>query len=74
MSIKFKTFQVPEHLNGNRRLFLHRPCEYGCDSRDGIEGVGYLSFSTNGSGVVLWVETEEEYKAIESALQYELSH
>ena len=49
---------------------LKRPCECGCDFRDGTHGVGYLIGSDgSGSGFTIWVETEEVYQMVYVVLQ-----
>ncbi len=53
----------------NRRLQLRRPCDCGCDERDGKRGVGYLTGSDGrGQGFTLWIETETVYRRVELAL------
>ena len=38
---------------------VNRPCSCGCDARDGVHGVGYLSGSDpSGNGFRLWIENE----------------
>lgn len=46
----------------NRVLALSRPCDCGCDSRDGAKGVGYLSGSDDdGNGFTIWIQDERIY-------------
>lgn len=53
----------------SRPLQLRRPCECGCDERDGERGVGYLTASdSNGQGFTLWIEEESVYEAIRRCL------
>jgi len=53
----------------NRRLAAYRPCWCGCDYRDAIFGVGYVSASdSNGNGFTIWIEDERIYLRLEAAL------
>ena len=53
-----------------RPLRLSRPCSCGCDTREGIKGVGYLSGSdADGKGVTIWIEDEAVYRQLERLLQ-----
>jgi len=53
-----------------RPLGLSRPCPCGCDTRDGVKGVGYLSGSdAAGNGVTVWIEDEAVYRRLEELLQ-----
>jgi hypothetical protein len=53
----------------NRRLAVCRPCECGCDFRDGILGVGYLSASDDdGNGFSIWIDDERIYTRLKVAL------
>lgn len=46
----------------SRPLRLNRPCECGCDQRDGYKGVGYLTCSDeNGDGLTVWILTEQAF-------------
>jgi len=46
----------------NLELKLYRPCECGCDQRDGWKGVGYLSGSDDDGNIfLLWIEDERIY-------------
>ncbi|HEX7516786.1 MAG TPA: hypothetical protein VF345_05810 [Chthoniobacterales bacterium] len=54
----------------NRLLATYRPCRCGCDYRDGILGVGYLSASDDdGNGFTIWIEDERIYVRVELALR-----
>lgn len=54
----------------NRTLTAVRPCECGCDFRDGDSGVGYLTGSNaNGEGFTIWIENEQVYKLLETLLE-----
>jgi len=49
---------------------VQRPCECGCDLRDGAKGVGYLTGSdSDGNGFTLWITDEKLYKTMEKAFQ-----
>ncbi len=54
----------------NRQLSVYRPCPCGtctCVRK----GVGYLSFSdTHGRGFSIWLENEEVFKRLSSALRH----
>ena len=53
----------------NRKLTLKRPCECGCDEREGPAGVGYLIVSDgDGNGVTLWIEHEDVYQVLQRVL------
>lgn len=53
----------------NRKVRLQRPCECGCDERDGPKGVGYLCGSNDkGEGFTLWFDTEEQYETVRIAI------
>jgi len=53
----------------NREFQLQRPCECGCDVREGAKGVGYLTGSDkSGKGFTVWIENEEVYQAIERVI------
>lgn len=44
---------------------VQRPCECGCDMRDGVKGVGYLTGSDNkGNGFTVWITDEKLFKAM----------
>ena len=50
----------------DRPFTLARPCECGCDNRDGDKGVGYLTGSDkDGKGFTLWIEDEQVFRAIQ---------
>jgi hypothetical protein len=52
-----------------RKLMLCRPCSCGCDTRDGIKGVGYLTGSLEtGDGITVWIEKEDVYRRLQSLL------
>ena len=54
-----------------RPLSLCRPCSCGCDTRDGVKGVGYLTGSdADGNGFTVWIATEEVYRRVAKALVY----
>lgn len=47
---------------------VQRPCECGCDLRDGKKGVGYLTGSdSEGNGFSLWITDEKLFKTMEKA-------
>lgn len=49
----------------NRVLGTYRPCRCGCDNRDGMRGVGYLSASDDdGNGFTIWIEDERIYACV----------
>lgn len=53
-----------------RILELCRPCECGCDFRDGVKGVGYLIGSgSDGKGITVWIEDEETYQRLQVILE-----
>jgi len=53
----------------NRPLGAYCPCKCGCDYRDGIFGVGYLSASDDdGNGFTIWVEDERIFARFKAAL------
>jgi len=53
----------------NRPLAIYRPCDCGCDCREGILGVAYVSASDNdGNGFTIWIEDEWVYKRFKFAL------
>ena len=53
----------------NRPMSLRRPCECGCDRRDGNNGVGYLTGSdANGHGFTVWIESEVVFERIASLM------
>lgn len=57
----------------SRVLAVKRPCDCGCDQRDGGHGVGYLTGSdAEGNGVTVWIEDEEVFQALRAlvAVQY----
>jgi hypothetical protein len=46
----------------NRPLGTYRPCKCGCDYRNGMLGVGYLSASDDdGNGFTIWIDDERIY-------------
>jgi len=48
-----------------RPLSLKRPCSCGCDTREGHDGVGYLTGSDkDGDGFTVWIKEEEVFQAI----------
>jgi len=48
---------------------LCRPCDCGCDERDGYKGVGYLIGSDKeGNGFTVWIENEEVFQSISRVL------
>jgi len=54
-------------------LEVKRPCECGCDFRDGDMGVGYLIGSlVVGKGFTVWLGTEEQYQKICGCLGQEV--
>jgi len=54
----------------NRPFGLRRPCECGCDFREGIKGIGYLTYSdSEGNGFTIWIETEEVYQRLAQAMR-----
>jgi len=51
-------------------LELNRPCECGCDFRDGVKGVGYIFASAGrGRGCTIWIEDEEVYRELEETFK-----
>jgi len=55
-----------ENGERDRKLKLRRPCECGCDSRDGELGVGYLSGSDEkGNGFTIWIEDEDSFRRLQ---------
>ena len=49
----------------SRALAVKRPCDCGCDQRDGGHGVGYLTGSdAEGNGVTVWIEDEQVFQAL----------
>ncbi len=49
----------------NHYVKVQRPCECGCDFRDGDFGIGYLIGGLgNGKGFTIWIETEEVYQRL----------
>jgi hypothetical protein len=55
-----------ERCTTNRPFGLYRPCECGCDSRDGAKGVGYIHGIKDGLLVTVWIETEDVYQALKT--------
>ena len=54
----------------NRPLAMYRPCRCGCDYRNGLLGVGYLSASDDdGNGFTIWIQNERIYTQIKLALR-----
>ncbi len=52
------------------KMELCRPCECGCDKRDGSSGVGYLLFSDGeGKGATVWIESEEVFEEISKTIE-----
>ena len=48
---------------------VNRPCSCGCDTRDGVHGVGYLSGSdAAGNGFTLWIKDEATYRRLAAML------
>lgn len=74
-----KTLDVPATKIGPMYLWkgdpgrtprVQRPCDCGCDLRDGAKGVGYLTGSDDkGNGFSLWITDEKVYKVMEKAFQ-----
>ena len=53
----------------SRKLSLQRPCECGCDGRDGKKGVGYLIGSDeSGKGFTIWIKSEKVFKRLSKCL------
>ena len=49
---------------------INRPCSCGCDARDGVRGVGYLSGSdAGGNGFTLWIKDEAMYRRLAAMLR-----
>ena len=49
----------------SRALAVKRPCDCGCDQRDGGHGVGYLTGSdAEGNGVTVWIQDEQVFQAL----------
>ena len=49
----------------SRVLAVKRPCDCGCDQRDGGHGAGYLTGSdAEGNGVSVWIQDEEVFQAL----------
>jgi hypothetical protein len=47
---------------------VQRPCECGCDLRDGAKGVGYITGSdSEGNGFSIWITDEKLFVALEKA-------
>lgn len=62
------------HGEANRPFGAYRPCECGCDNRDGKTGVGYFSGSDgNGCGFTIWIDNEEVYQAVVAVIGEESS-
>ena len=54
----------------NRTFDLRRPCDCGCDHRQGNLGVGYLTGSdSDGIGFTVWIEKEEVYQRLSVPLE-----
>ena len=52
---------MPQMIN----LMVNRPCSCGCDARDGVHGVGYLSGSdAAGNGFTLWIKDAATYRRL----------
>lgn len=51
-----------------RGVELKRPCECGCDFRDGVNKAGYLYFSNGNEFVSIWLD-EVQYNTVRKALQ-----
>lgn len=61
--------QITWNGEKNRPVGLRRPCDCGCDHRNGNLGVGYLTGSDeNGNGFTVWVESEAVFSAIEQIM------
>lgn len=53
----------------NRELRLSRPCECGCDIRDGDWGVGYISGSDeSGNGFTVWIDDDVVFSRLEKSM------
>lgn len=60
-----------EFWNGekNRPLQVCRPCPCGCDDRDGIKGIGYLTGSNQvGAGFTIWFASEKSFQKVQGIL------
>lgn len=54
----------------SRPLGVCRPCECGCDQRDGYKGVGYLTGSdAKGRGFTVWIQDEKVFTRLARALE-----
>ena len=52
-----------------RPLRAYRPCECGCDTREGDKGVGYLlGEDDNGNGVTIWIQDESVFNTLVNIL------
>lgn len=47
---------------------VERPCECGCDERDGAS-IGYLHIARNGIGFVIHAENEDEFELLKEVIQ-----
>ncbi len=62
---------VAELCKGGQRAELCRPCDCGCDFREGNYGVGYFIESNTDwvtGGRTLWFKTEESFQAAKAML------
>jgi hypothetical protein len=47
-----------------------RPCSCGCDTRQGVAGVGYLTGSDpDGNGFTVWIKDEAMYQRVAKSLR-----
>lgn len=53
----------------SRPLQACRPCECGCDAREGLKGVGYITGSdAYGNGFTVWIEDEVVFSVIHAVI------
>lgn len=56
--------------DAGRAMRVQRPCECGCDLRDGKKGVGYITGSDkNGNGFTIWITNESLYQIMEKSFK-----
>lgn len=58
-------------VRSNPAITLSRPCDCGCDDRDGSPGVGYLIITSgDGEGITIHFENERDYRVVYNALEH----
>jgi hypothetical protein len=68
MDSQSSAFQWTWRGEANRALNVYRPCQCGCDYRDGVFGVGYLSASNAaGDGFTIWIRDERIFALLKAA-------